>query len=418
MTSTTDLSLRDQTHLRKLETIIQTAHRHILSMAKALCAIRDGRLYRDTHRTFGDYCEGRWGFSRAQGNRLCQWVEVSKNLSPNGDIPLLESHARPLAKLSRPQQRTAWKEISGEENITSVSITAICRRIQDEPVHNGNHAPVVINKNGHSDIAITRPLSWYGSKHILARKICSLMPAHKTYIEPFFGSGAVLFRKKPSFAEIVNDIDAEVVSFFRILRDPTQNKKLQNLLRLTPYARDEHDWCRENPECSDPIEQARRFYVRCRQSYASKIDDTFSLASTKNRAGEFVGPIEKMDIVIERLRRVQIENQDALELVPRFDQHDVVFYLDPPYVGDLRATAHRNVYAHEFSTEEDHRELLKVVKGMKKAKIILSGYRGDLYDRELAKWRRYEIPTTTNAARVAHGDSRKRQRTEVIWSNF
>jgi len=99
--------------LERLESIIQTAHRYVLKLATALSAIREQRLYRATHRTFEDYCAQRWGFSREHGRRYCDWAKVAQNLTVNGapiggKLPLRESHARPLARLTPDQQRKVW----------------------------------------------------------------------------------------------------------------------------------------------------------------------------------------------------------------------------------------------------------------------------------------------------------------------
>ena len=99
------------------------------------------------------------------------------------------------------------------------------------------------------------PTSYFGGKSRLAPWIASLLPAHRTYVEPYFGSGAVLFAKPPSHTEIVNDLDGEIVNFFRMLRDRLDD--LERACLLTPYAREEYDACQIDPTL-DGVERARR----------------------------------------------------------------------------------------------------------------------------------------------------------------
>jgi DNA modification methylase len=108
----------DRAQLRQLEDVIETARRWQLEEARALLTIRDRRLYRLTHHTFEAYGMERWGFEHAHLYRLCAWAEVADAVSPIGDIPLRESHARPLFGLSPEQQRDAWREVIRRVGVT------------------------------------------------------------------------------------------------------------------------------------------------------------------------------------------------------------------------------------------------------------------------------------------------------------
>ncbi len=290
-------------------------------------------------------------------------------------------------------------------------IEAVCHEVSRTPV-NGSHGNTSIapsTANG-----VIRPINRYGAKSLLAKRIIELLPAHDCYVEAFFGSGAVLFAKAPSKVEIVNDIDGEVIHLFRVLRHPKQSLELQRLLTLTPYARDEHEWCRENPQIDDPIEKARRFFVRCRQSYGGEMDGPWAQTQNANRASEFASPVDQLHLVSQRLRRVQVEHKDFRELLPKCDRHGTASYLDPPYPKGVRGRG--EVYSHEM-TDEDHEELLRMVTSFRRGKVVLSGYANPMYDRHLRKWKRYEIPVSLSAKTFANGSMKVGRRTEVLWCN-
>jgi len=417
----------ERQQLDRLESIIQTAHRYMLQMARALWTIREHRLYRNDHRTFEEYCQYRWSFTGEQGRRLCQWVEVTQNLMEGdqpigGTVPLRESHARPLACLTPDQQRTAWRQylLTTPDSHSAKAIQQVCEEVARAPVGGNFTANMTPNMATASEVSahepLSSPLSWYGGKAVLAQKIVEMLPKHHGYVEVFFGSGSVFFRKPPSPVELLNDRDAEVVSFFRVLRDAKQATELQKLLRLTPFSRDEHDWCRAHPETDDPVERARRFFVRCRQSFASIVDEAWSHSVKQNRADSVVQPIESLLQVTERLLGVQIENKDFRALLPTCDRRGVVCFCDPPYLHDSRQRT--RAYGHEM-TKADHADLLGLLTAFKSAKVILCGYRSDLYDRHLQGWRRYEVPVYVRATTCPQGARQEQERrTECLWTNY
>ena len=252
------------------------------------------------------------------------------------------------------------------------------------------------------------PLNWFGGKSKLAAQIVRLLPPHDIYVEPFCGGMAVLYCKPPVRVEIVNDIHADVVNFFRVLRE--QSKELQRRLKLTPYARDEHAYCKANPDHPDPVERARRFFVRTRQSFAAAEDDSWGRSiSSRNRAGDFAALADRLHLAAERLRKVQIENRDGLKLLSECDREGLTAYIDPNYLPSTRSRIGSG-YRHAM-TEDDHARLLESLLRLRKARAVLSGYRSPLYDRALKRWTRYEFTRKMNASR---GES-KPIRTEVVW---
>ena len=250
-------------------------------------------------------------------------------------------------------------------------------------------------------------LNYPGAKWGMAAEIVSLMPPHRSYLEPFFGSGAVLFNKHPSAIETVNDIDGDIVNFFRVLRE--QPDRLAEAISLTPYAREVFDNAHAN-RGTDAFDRAYRFAIRSKmghgfktyQKTGFKVDvyarERSYCVSCWNRL-----PADLLDAAV-RLKCVQIENRPALDLIRRFNYENVLIYADPPYLLETRGGKQ---YRHEM-TEQDHVDLLDALK-QHKGSVIISGYPSEMYDRELTGWSRITRKSYNQNAE---------QRTEVLWCNF
>jgi DNA adenine methylase len=258
-------------------------------------------------------------------------------------------------------------------------------------------------------------LRYYGGKYHLTKKLLSLIPPHKTYVEVFGGAAHLLFRKQPSEVEIYNDINGDLVNFFRVLRDENKGKKLQELLELTPYSREEFYLAKDNLNVDDDIERARRFYVRIRQSF-NGIGKTWSCSKKerKNVAFAYFNAIAYFDIFHARIRNTQIENDDFRKIIPRYDTPDTFFYLDPPYIQETRKTF--NDYDYEMSLE-DHQDLVNLLLKIK-GKAMLSCYFHPVYQPLLDNgWIRkdFEINLwSSNAAKL----SKRPKRTETLLMNY
>src|SRR5438270_9532230 len=120
-------------------------------------------------------------------------------------------------------------------------------------------APVRAGGNGRKLIAF----GWYGGKFSHLDWLLPLLPDCYHYCEPFAGSAAVILNRKPSPVETYNDLDGEVVNFFRVLRD--EKERLIEAIGLTPFSREEFAVACVLDLSADPLERARRFYVRARQ---------------------------------------------------------------------------------------------------------------------------------------------------------
>lgn len=258
------------------------------------------------------------------------------------------------------------------------------------------------------------PFSYYGSKGYTAHRIASILGPHRAYVEPFAGSAAVLLAKDPARYEVLNDLDGDVINFFRVLRDNADD--LLSRLRLTPYGREEYFTARDAAPTTDPVERARRFYATASASFSGARTGGYSAGHpTKgSKPATFVRRVDEfLPVISERLRRVEIENTDARTVLARWSHPDAVAYLDPPYLGDTRTGAGQ--YVVDAPAEEFHASLLDSVDAFQ-GRVILSGYASALYDSHLTPaggWERIEWDRFAGSAST--GASSVRRRTEVLW---
>ena len=257
---------------------------------------------------------------------------------------------------------------------------------------------------------------WYGGKFSHLDFLAPLIPDDATHFcDVYGGSAAVLMNVGPFPVETYNDIDSELVNFFQTLRN--QGPKLIRAIGLTPFSREELARACEPAADLTKLERARRFYVRARQTRTGLAQTSSEgrwahcvLTSRAGMAGavsRWLGSVEGLAEIAQRLQRVQIENAPAVDVIRRYDTDDTVFYLDPPYVHSVRGDA--SAYGFEM-TDEEHTELSAVLHAVR-GRAVLSGYRTDLYDDLYADWRREDA-----LERVCH--SVRRPRRESAWMNF
>jgi DNA adenine methylase len=273
-------------------------------------------------------------------------------------------------------------------------------------------------------------LRYHGGKWRLAPWVMGFFPSHRVYTESFGGGGSVLMRKSRAYAEVYNDLTADVVNVFRVLRDPATAEVLRRQLELTPFARAEFEAAYEFS--ADNVERARRTIARAFMGFgsASAVDVQQSgmrtaasthrpptgYRSNSNRSGttpahDWANYPSQIPAFVDRLRGVVIEERPAIGVIEQHDRAEALHYIDPPYPHSTRSSwkrGHgRHAYEHEM-TDDDHRRLsetLRAVAGM----VVLSGYPCDLYDLELyPDWERHERKHLADGAR---------RRVEVIWLN-
>ncbi len=269
--------------------------------------------------------------------------------------------------------------------------------------------------------AASAPIKWHGGKFYLAARIVEMMPKHIHYVEPFFGGGAVFFKKTDAFiaghSEVINDVYGELVTFWRVLQSKEHFPEFQRRMSMTPFAKPIWDEACQ-AESDDPIDRASAFFIRYRQSRQGLGRDFATMSRTRTRRGmneqvsSWLSAIEGLPDAHERLRRVVIYNDDATTLIRREDDNTTFFYCDPPYLADTRVV--KDAYSFEM-TNDQHAELLEAL-GNLEGKFLLSGYRCKLYD-DAAKrygWNRTDIAIDNKAS----SQKVKPKKIECLWANY
>lgn len=262
---------------------------------------------------------------------------------------------------------------------------------------------------------ITRPaLRYHGGKFRLAAWVMRFFPPHRIYTEAFGGAAGVLLQKPRSHGEIYNDLDGDVVAFFRCLQRPDLRDRLVQACTLTPYARAEFELAWESTD--DPVERARRVCIRAQMGFGSAgatkgstglRTDTMRKYTTAQMDWAAYPPV-LLDVA-ERFQQVLVENRPAVDVLQQHDSDETLHFVDPPYVHSTRVLRSQGGYRHEM-TDDDHIELLDVLARLQ-GMVVLSGYATDLYADLLTGW---QVHTTS--ARISSGRGAG-VRTESVWIN-
>ena len=253
-------------------------------------------------------------------------------------------------------------------------------------------------------------LKYPGSKWNIARQMVELIPPHHSYVEPYFGSGAVLFNKVPSAIETVNDLDGDVVNLFRCIQQDSEH--LARLVMTTPFSREAYDrQFEQDNSYASRYQRAVGFLVKCWQGHGFRTNGCKVGWKNDVQGRERAYALwnwyrlpEWIVEIAERLRKVQIECRPALEVIQRFGYPNVFMYIDPPY---LLGTRRGRQYRHEM-TDADHEELLQAIL-QSKAQIMISGYESEMYNDYLDGWSKEYFTSCAEQGKP---------RQEVVWMNY
>ena len=290
------------------------------------------------------------------------------------------------------------------------------------------------------DSVMDSPIKWHGGKHYFAKQFIAMMPPHLNYVEPYAGSLAVLLERdadrdwlsdgvrklgsgEKGSSEFVNDLSYELTNFWCAIQDDECFAAFKRRIEATPCSEVEFEGAGKEPELQwdkkgGMIGHAVNFFIRCRQSRAATFKGFTTLAKSRTRRGmnelpsAWLTAIEGLPAIHARLQKVVILNDTALSVIRSTDHELTLFYLDPPYLHETRATTGQ--YAHEM-TADDHAALLATLEGIK-GKFMLSGYRSATYDQWAAK-NDFHL-TEFKTANHASGGKAKREMTECVWANY
>lgn len=275
---------------------------------------------------------------------------------------------------------------------------------------------------------IESPINWYGGKggniqRRLLKKILNYINEsnQSIFVDVFGGSGIVSINVKKDL-RIYNDINSNLVNFFNVLKNKELRDQLIEKLTLTLYSYEIYKKAQENISSSkDLVEKALNFYIATMQSRnsvgAMKINQSWRCSTTKNGTRRGMAQAvsswlknidENLPNSIERFRELQVTNEDVFSCIEKWDTKDTIFYLDPPYIQEIRVS--KNVYNNEFTLQE-HKNLVNRLLNIKGA-AILSGYDSRIYDKLLENgWNKenFNISTSTSLKHI------NPKRNECLW---
>lgn len=240
--------------------------------------------------------------------------------------------------------------------------------------------------------------TYFGSKWRLASKIISTFPSHNKYIEPYGGTGIILFNKEKVDHQIFNDIDFNIYNFFNLLKNNSDD--LINNIESYSYSRLTFEWSKEQDIIDDNLEIATKWYWNNQLSYGGRgisyCDHYKNINRSKTR-------LDNLYCFADFLQNVEITNLTAIELIQKEAIKDTLLYVDPPYCIEGKE------YEYGMS-RYDHIKLLEILRETP-AKVVLSSYNNQLYNSLLQEWDIIELN-----AQVSFGVSRD-NRKEVLWTN-
>ena len=255
------------------------------------------------------------------------------------------------------------------------------------------------------------PITYYGGKQQLSKKIISLIPEHKIYCEPFIGGGAVFFGKEPSRVEIINDTNKELINFYKIVQQDFVS--LEKEILITLHSRDQHRKAQviyNNPDMFSDIKRAWALWTLATESFGAMLGGSFGYDRIGTTTKKITNKRDSFTYEYAiRLQNVQIECTDAIRIIKSRDTEESFFYCDPPYFNS--DCGHYDGYS-----EDDFKNLLETLSGIR-GKFLLSSYPSDVLKEYTDKneWTNQKIEMTLSMG-GAQGQKR-RKKVEVLTSN-
>jgi len=235
-------------------------------------------------------------------------------------------------------------------------------------------------------------VTYFGGKKRLAKKIAEIIqsgPKFRTYVEPFAGGASVLFALPAAPVEVINDLNSDLVNFWRVMRD--DGLELQRMLTNMPFSREEHNFYRQADRTGmSAMERAISWYVRTQFSFSHMEDGTFGVSVTSSQPRTHAYRIDQFHKTVDRLRMVMLENQDWEKVVARYDRPGTVFYMDPPYPGTSQS------YKHQFDWA-DFERLVRACEQLK-GRAVLSCYEANTTS--LSDWTIHRFPRKCSVGNV------------------
>lgn len=256
------------------------------------------------------------------------------------------------------------------------------------------------------------PITYYGGKQKLAPVIIELIPPHILYAEPFSGGAAVFFAKRPSAVEVLNDMNGELINFYRIIKDRFEELIVEINNTLHSRRLHKHAWViYSNPELFDPVKRAWAVWVLSSQGFSGKLDNIwgYDIEADSTSRKIYFNKTEFTEIYNRRLEKVQLEYADALYIIQSRDNKDAFFYCDPPYFNS-------NMGHYKGYTKQDFEDLLKLLSIIQ-GKFLLSSYPSKLLE-EYTQQYGWSTLTFEQLVTVNAKTRKEKKKIEVLTANY
>lgn len=204
------------------------------------------------------------------------------------------------------------------------------------------------------------PLSgWIGGKYQLARQIAAKIPEHTCYVEAFAGGAWVLLKKPESKVEVLNDVNRDVITLYRVIQNHLN--EFVRFFRWALVSRDEFERLkRVRADTLTDIQRSARFYYLQKCAFGGQIvSPTFGTATQSPPKMNLLRIEEELSQVHLRLARVYLECLNYDQVILKYDRPDTFFYLDPPYWGT------EDYYGKDAFEREDFQKLKELLVGVK-----------------------------------------------------
>lgn len=262
-------------------------------------------------------------------------------------------------------------------------------------------------------------IPYIGGKSYLSTWIISNFPQNyheNVYCEVFGGGGWVLFKKEPSYLEIYNDLNSELVNLFKIIRDNFE--EFQHRAEWSLHSREMYDEARlllKEDKFVNDIEKAMHYAINRVQSFAGKGGWAYQVTADKITSGKWLPFLKRLVLINARLKKVQIECLDYEKVIKKYDKPNTLFYLDPPYVDAEHYYNTQNVHFGR----EDHIRLAEILDGIE-GKFVLSYYDHPLVDQLYGKYRKVKKVTSKHSKGITVNSKvkTKPKATELLIMNY
>lgn len=266
-----------------------------------------------------------------------------------------------------------------------------------------------------SNVQLKTPINYYGGKQQLVPKLLHLIPEHSVYTECFFGGGALFFAKEPVRVEAINDINKQVVNFYKVAK--RQFESLHDEIDCTLFAEQQYQEARSIYKDSEmnqtDVLRAWALFVLSHQTFLSNLMGSWKFSHSRNLANTFQNKKDMFNIrYVKRLESTQIFCRDANKMLVNMDCPEAFHFVDPPYVNTV--CGH-----YEGYTENNYEELLTTLSQLE-GKFMLTSFKTELLEEYRIKngWHQIQItmPSGAKTSNKITGEASKK--TEVITTNY